>query len=1226
MNEIRTHVWVTVGVLALAALLLFAGNVVASDPTSPSDAAALQDITSWSSGWVDIAPGTAITFTHNLGGNPDEYAVDLWFRDTRKPGFGVHHRAYGGMDVAGQRHGVHWQNLTDTSISVVRQADDVAAGQVRLRIWIPDSSDYDSDWVDIQSGQVITLTHNLGGSVNEYTVGIKLRDTSPGGLGVHQYAIGGLEAGGVFHGVAWQNLTDATIRVLRFGGDPSAHQVRVSITRPDPPDRDSGWVDVTRGEARMFTHDLGGNPNGYVVRTSTRSVTPGGPGINARAAGGLEIGGQFYGANWENLSDTSINVFRRPHDVFADQVRLRIWVQELPVEPSYLSATLGVGQRVTTTLTINNSDIAPLTFEIREQVPITTTEFLVIDYSMDKTFFAGHSYDTVSETEFAALSVEEMGQYRVVYLEPNLGDYGNLNLDDLAAYVQAGGVAVINIASYLGSANDIDPAGTDLHRTRIHQSETILLSGHPYITGQPYGGSVLTTSDFDNWSSTDFGWLTGYPAASQVVLQNTDGASWLQYPYGSGQVIVTTLRYGSAGGGARGAPMENLVEYALYLSGIPWLDESPVTGTVAAGESQPVTVTFDASGLMPGGYTADLLVSITNTASTVITVPVTMNVTEFGLSPSTKDVDLTTANPGDRLTYSIVLDNAEATSINAVLTDTIPANTTYVADSATGGATYDAAEDRIEWSGTVPGGGSQTITFQVDIDAPLYDQIAILNTAFIEDLANGIGHWRQVATDIEAPVLTGSYKSVTPQIVSPGDTLTFSVVVRNTGSADAVGVSLTDPIPDYATYVADSVTGGATYNASQDRVEWEGTILAGGSATVTFQVTADPTTRGLPIVNEATISHPWAYATNEYAVAGVLTGADVLVVEDDSTGIDVRDIYRETLEANGYTLYDFFPTDYIGTPPTTTLQSYPVVIWYTGSSFRLGTTDRDAIADYLGNGGRLFITGQDNAEETQGSDFLRDTLHINFVQDAPSGDKGVMGIPGEILEAISATIDTGDPDIIEPADSLAVPIIEYTGVATGIAGVRFAEDNSRVVFLGFEFERVTEQAEREELMGCIMGWLYGSRVYLPLVLKAYAPETELAYDDGTTETNTSWEVGKGFAVCFTPPAGQAQLMRARYYLLEPRPIEVHVWDENHTDLITPFTANTDQDGWNDVDLSGYNITVNGDFYVGFFHLEDYQPTLGIDTTSADGRSFEVDGAYWEQQTSDYMIRAVVVEQ
>jgi len=254
---------------------------------------------------------------------------------------------------------------------------------------------------------------------------------------------------------------------------------------------------------------------------------------------------------------------------------------------------------------------------------------------------------------------------------------------------------------------------------------------------------------------------------------------------------------------------------------------------------------------------------------------------------------------------------------------------------------------------------------------------------------------------------------------------------------------------------------------------------------VTFQVAADQTTQGLPIINQATISHPWAYTTYEYAAAAVLTGADILVVEDDGTYTDVRDTYTGALEANGYTSYDFFPADYVGTPLTTTLRSYPVVIWYTSAGFRLGTADRDAIADYLGDGGRLFITGQDNAEETQGTGFLRDTLHINFVQDAPSGDKGVVGISGEILEVISATIDTYDPDIIEPADPLAAPIIEYTGVTTGTAGVRFAEDDSRVVFLGFEFEAVTEQTEREEMMGRIMGWLYRRRVYLPLVTKSY---------------------------------------------------------------------------------------------------------------------------------------------
>jgi len=325
----KNKILVVMGAVTILLVLLVIGGTALSDSSQVRPARrwrVAQANAVWSSGWVEIAPGETKVFTHSLGGDPALYTVDLWFRDTQSPGFGIHHRAYGGMDVAGQRYGVHWQNLTSTSISVVRQPDDVAAAQVFLRIWVPDPPDYDSGWVNIQPGQLITLTHNLGGDVDDYTVGMKFQDTTPGGLGIHQYAFGGLEAGGQYQGAAWQNLTDTAIQVQRFGADATVHQVRVFITLPDPPDYDSGWVGVAQGETRTFTHDLGGHPNGYVVRVSVRSAAAG---INTRMAGGLEAGGHFYGANWQKLTDSAISVFRRPHDASAEQVRVRIWAAEV---------------------------------------------------------------------------------------------------------------------------------------------------------------------------------------------------------------------------------------------------------------------------------------------------------------------------------------------------------------------------------------------------------------------------------------------------------------------------------------------------------------------------------------------------------------------------------------------------------------------------------------------------------------------------------------------------------------------------------------------------------------------------------------------------------------------------------------------------------------------------------------------------------------------------------
>jgi len=330
------HIWIMVGGLALMVLLLLASNVVAGDMAGPSDiyprdAAALQTTTSWSSGWVDIATDTATTFIHNLGGNPDDYAVELWFRDTDTGGIGINSFAAGGMEASGNLWGAHWQELTDTTIRVVRRKDDIFADQVRVRVWIPDPPVWDSDWVSIATDELRSLTHSVGGNVDDYVVGLWFKDTTPGGIGVNVRCYGGLEADGQRQGAAWQNLTNTTIDVLRYPNDDWADQVRVRIFVPDQPDWDSGWATVATDTARTFSHGLGGNPGLYLVRAWQRDTSQGGIGINHRFAGGFEAGGSFFGTNWENLTDTTINFFRRPNDGVADQVRVRIWVREYKV-------------------------------------------------------------------------------------------------------------------------------------------------------------------------------------------------------------------------------------------------------------------------------------------------------------------------------------------------------------------------------------------------------------------------------------------------------------------------------------------------------------------------------------------------------------------------------------------------------------------------------------------------------------------------------------------------------------------------------------------------------------------------------------------------------------------------------------------------------------------------------------------------------------------------------
>jgi uncharacterized repeat protein (TIGR01451 family) len=202
---------------------------------------------------------------------------------------------------------------------------------------------------------------------------------------------------------------------------------------------------------------------------------------------------------------------------------------------------------------------------------------------------------------------------------------------------------------------------------------------------------------------------------------------------------------------------------------------------------------------------------------------------ENSLCPSLKKVDKVTATPGEVLTYTIALHNLGDTDFAGVsLADPIPAHTTYVPGSVGGGAGYDAEADQIEWGGTVAAGTSITVTFQVTLDDPLLGETTIANVATINGgkprYGRGTSFTKRTATKVRAANLETSTKEVDKTAALSGEVLTYTVVLSNTGSADAVGASLADPLPAHVTYVPDSATGGAVYNSVLNQIEWTGMV------------------------------------------------------------------------------------------------------------------------------------------------------------------------------------------------------------------------------------------------------------------------------------------------------------------------------------------------------------------------------------------------------------------
>ena len=100
------------------------------------------------------------------------------------------------------------------------------------------------------------------------------------------------------------------------------------------------------------------------------------------------------------------------------------------------------------------------------------------------------------------------------------------------------------------------------------------------------------------------------------------------------------------------------------------------------------------------------------------------------LASSTKSVDPTIANGGDALTYTIVLRNTGYITAFVRLTDTIPAHTTYVPASVSGG-TFDPSDNAIGWAGPIQAGGSSSIQFQVKVNDPFAGNLT--NTVNIDD-------------------------------------------------------------------------------------------------------------------------------------------------------------------------------------------------------------------------------------------------------------------------------------------------------------------------------------------------------------------------------------------------------------------------------------------------------------------------------------------------------------
>ena len=160
---------------------------------------------------------------------------------------------------------------------------------------------------------------------------------------------------------------------------------------------------------------------------------------------------------------------------------------------------------------------------------------------------------------------------------------------------------------------------------------------------------------------------------------------------------------------------------------------------------------------------------------------------------------------GGNVSYTILVRNHGPSDAPGVtVSDPTPAGLTFVGNTGACTTAFPCA------LGTVPAGQTRTIvsTFLVPTG---YGAASILNTASVATTVadtDSSNNSASVTTAVVAPSADLSLTKTGPASVTPGTSLSYALVVTNTGPNEAAGVSVTDVTPPGLTFV--NTTGACT--------------------------------------------------------------------------------------------------------------------------------------------------------------------------------------------------------------------------------------------------------------------------------------------------------------------------------------------------------------------------------------------------------------------------------
>jgi uncharacterized repeat protein (TIGR01451 family) len=446
------------------------------------------------------------------------------------------------------------------------------------------------------------------------------------------------------------------------------------------------------------------------------------------------------------------------------------------------------------------------------------------------------------------------------------------------------------------------------------------------------------------------------PTGQMTMTRTGDTSGTLQ----SQLPVISHVTFTNQNPGGPQAVLDPLRQDNFTVSGTFTVQDGLIFSCMTPAVGSAGTVTCDAAAL-PAGETVTFQVvvhvnsnvadgaTITNsaTAATTTTDPTPGNNTGTATTTVNTQADLSVTKTdapdpvtaGNNLTYTVTLTNNGPSDAQGVsLTDSVPANTTFVSETQNSGPAFTCANPAVGGTGTVSctiatlaSGASATFTIVVHVNASTADGATITNSATAAATTTDPTPGNNTAT-ATTMVNTRADLSVTktdaPDPVTAGNNLTYTVTLTNNGPSDAQAVSLTDSVPANTTFVSETQNSGPVFTCANPAVGGTGTVscsiatlASGASATFTIVVHVNASTAdGATITNSATAAttttDPTPGNNTGTATTTVNTQADLHVTKSDNpdpviAGTDLTYTIRvENLGPSnngGFTLTDAIP-------------------------------------------------------------------------------------------------------------------------------------------------------------------------------------------------------------------------------------------------------------------------------------------------------------------------------